>query len=81
MAQTSSRSLTLLSLLGARRSWSGRELADRLGVSTRTLRRDIEALRKLGYPARAVKDRTAATSSGPEASSPRRCSTTSRPSP
>lgn len=55
MARTSSRLLTLLSLLGARNVWSGRELADRLGVSTRTLRRDVESLRELGYPARAVK--------------------------
>jgi predicted DNA-binding transcriptional regulator YafY len=47
---TSSRLLTLLSLLQARRDWSGGELADRLGVSGRTVRRDVERLRRLGYP-------------------------------
>ena len=40
----------LLSLLQARRDWSGEELADRLGVSVRTVRRDVERLRTLGYP-------------------------------
>src|SRR5215217_6499884 len=47
---TSSRLLTLLSLLQARRDWPGNELADRLEVSGRTIRRDIERLRDLGYP-------------------------------
>jgi predicted DNA-binding transcriptional regulator YafY len=47
---TSSRLLTLLSLLQARRDWPGNELADRLEVSGRTIRRDIERLRELGYP-------------------------------
>jgi predicted DNA-binding transcriptional regulator YafY len=47
---TSSRLLTLLSLLQARRDWPGRELADRLEVSSRTIRRDVERLRELGYP-------------------------------
>ncbi|GAA3612537.1 WYL domain-containing protein [Nonomuraea rosea] len=55
MAATSSRLLRLLSLLGARPTWSGRELADRLGISTRTLRRDVESLRDLGYPVQALK--------------------------
>jgi predicted DNA-binding transcriptional regulator YafY len=50
MTETSSRLLTLLSLLQARRDWSGRELADRLEVSSRTIRRDVERLRGLGYP-------------------------------
>lgn len=50
MATTSSRLLTLLSLLQARRDWPGAELADRLEVSGRTVRRDIERLRELGYP-------------------------------
>ncbi len=50
VANTSSRMLRLLSLLQARRYWSGADLADRLGVSLRTLRRDIERLRDLGYP-------------------------------
>jgi predicted DNA-binding transcriptional regulator YafY len=47
---TSSRLLTLLSLLQGRRDWPGGELADRLGVSGRTIRRDVERLRELGYP-------------------------------
>jgi predicted DNA-binding transcriptional regulator YafY len=47
---TSSRLLSLLSLLQARRDWPGTELADRLEVSGRTIRRDIERLRELGYP-------------------------------
>ncbi|GAA0955432.1 helix-turn-helix transcriptional regulator [Actinocorallia libanotica] len=55
MATTSSRLLRLLSLLGARPNRSGRDLADRLGVSTRTLRRDVESLRELGYPVQALK--------------------------
>ena len=47
---TSSRLLTLLSLLQGRRDWPGIELADRLEVSARTIRRDVERLRTLGYP-------------------------------
>ncbi|MFJ9420326.1 helix-turn-helix transcriptional regulator [Streptomyces sp. NPDC101227] len=50
MATTSQRALRLLSLLGTRRQWPLRELADRLGVSERTVRRDIETLRRLDYP-------------------------------
>ena len=50
MSQTSSRLLELLSLLQARRDWPGNELARRLEVSGRTIRRDIERLRDLGYP-------------------------------
>src|SRR3954470_14567224 len=53
MAATSSRTLRLLSLLQAQRHWSGDELARRLGVSVRTLRRDVERLRDLGYPVEA----------------------------
>ncbi|MET9023650.1 YafY family protein [Actinopolymorpha sp. NPDC004070] len=50
MANTSSRTLRLLSLLQTHRYWPGQELADRLGVSVRTLRRDVDRLRELGYP-------------------------------
>ena len=50
MTETSSRLLELLSLLQARRDWPGAELADRLEVSGRTIRRDVERLRELGYP-------------------------------
>ena len=50
MANTSSRTLRLLSLLQTHRYWPGGELAARLEVSVRTLRRDVERLRDLGYP-------------------------------
>ena len=53
MANTSSRTLRLLSLLQTHRYWPGPELADRLGVSVRTLRRDVDRLRELGYPVEA----------------------------
>jgi predicted DNA-binding transcriptional regulator YafY len=47
--------LSLLSLLQVRRDWPGQLLAERLDVSPRTVRRDIERLRELGYPVRALK--------------------------
>ncbi|WP_248961242.1 helix-turn-helix transcriptional regulator [Sphaerisporangium perillae] len=50
MLETSARLLRLLSLLQSRRDWSGAELAERLGVDVRTVRRDIDKLRGLGYP-------------------------------
>lgn len=53
MANTSSRTLRLLSLLQSHRYWPGDELAGRLGVSRRTLRRDVDRLRELGYPVEA----------------------------
>jgi predicted DNA-binding transcriptional regulator YafY len=53
MADTSSRTLRLLSLLQNHRYWPGADLADRLGVSVRTLRRDVDRLRELGYPVEA----------------------------
>jgi predicted DNA-binding transcriptional regulator YafY len=53
MANTSTRTLRLLSLLQTHRYWPGTELAERLGVSVRTLRRDIDRLRELGYPVEA----------------------------
>src|ERR687884_1838068 len=52
--ETSSRLLELLSLLQARRDWPGGELAERLEVSGRTIRRDVERLRQLGYPVRSL---------------------------
>jgi predicted DNA-binding transcriptional regulator YafY len=54
MADTTARVLRLLTLLQAHRSWSGQQLIDRLEISERTLRRDIERLRELGYPVRAT---------------------------
>ncbi len=51
---TESRLLQLLALLQTRRDWAGTELADRLGVSCRTVRRDVERLRDLGYPVESV---------------------------
>jgi biotin operon repressor len=55
MTQASGRLLSLLSLLQARRDWPGRLLAERLNVTPRTVRRDIDRLRELGYPVVAVK--------------------------
>ncbi|MEV4125252.1 YafY family protein [Nocardia sp. NPDC049707] len=53
MTETAARLLRLLSLLQTRREWTGPELADRLGVTVRTVRRDIERLRELEYPVHA----------------------------
>ncbi|GAB3622089.1 YafY family protein [Mariniluteicoccus endophyticus] len=50
MTGPTQRALTLLSLLEARAVWPGPELAERLGVTTRTVRRDVDRLRELGYP-------------------------------
>ncbi|HUQ56655.1 transcriptional regulator [Lentzea sp.] len=50
---SSARLLKLLGLLQSRREWSGVELAERLGVTTRTVRRDVEKLRTLDYPVHA----------------------------
>ncbi|MGP0222861.1 MULTISPECIES: helix-turn-helix transcriptional regulator [unclassified Paenarthrobacter] len=50
MIQTSARLLQLLSLLQVRREWTGPALAERMGVTERTVRRDIDKLRNLGYP-------------------------------
>ena len=55
MHGTSARMLALLSLLQARPDWRGPELAQRLGVSDRTIRNDITRLRDLGYPVDAVR--------------------------
>lgn len=55
MASTSRRALRLLSLLGSRRLWSLRDLAARLDISERTVRRDLDVLRELGYPVTTVR--------------------------
>jgi predicted DNA-binding transcriptional regulator YafY len=55
MADTAARMLALLGLLQARSDWSGAELAERLGVTDRTIRKDIDRLRGLGYPVDAVR--------------------------
>ena len=55
MAATTSRALALLALLQTHRQWSGPVLATRLGVTERTLRRDIEQLRELGYAVAATR--------------------------
>ena len=53
MSQTTSRVLQLLGLLQSRRVWTGAELSERLGVTGRSVRRDVERLRELGYPVHA----------------------------
>jgi predicted DNA-binding transcriptional regulator YafY len=50
MLETSARLLQLLSLLQVRREWTGPALAERIGVTERTVRRDVGKLRSLGYP-------------------------------
>jgi predicted DNA-binding transcriptional regulator YafY len=54
MIETSARLLRLLSLLQIHRDWTGGELAERLGVTARTVRRDVGKLRDLGYPVEAA---------------------------
>lgn len=58
MLETSARLLRLLSLLQTPRAWPGSELAERLGVSGRTVRNDIDRLRELGYPVLAARGAT-----------------------
>ncbi len=53
MRDTTARVLSLLGLLQARSLWTGEELAARLGVTSRCVRRDVERLRELGYPVKA----------------------------
>src|SRR6202042_1070378 len=58
MLETSARLLRLLSLLQTPRDWTGTELAERLGVSARTVRNDVDKLRELGYPVLATRGPT-----------------------
>lgn len=58
--ETSARLLRLLTLLSSRRAWTGADLASRLEVTDRTLRRDVDRLRSLGYPVQS----TAGTAGG-----------------
>ncbi|WP_049570879.1 helix-turn-helix transcriptional regulator [Streptomyces sp. SBT349] len=55
MLETSARLLRLLSLLQTPREWTGNELAERLDVTSRTIRNDVERLRRLGYPVHATR--------------------------
>ena len=55
MRETSARLLALLGLLQTRGTWSGIELAEKVDVGARTLRKDVERLRDLGYPIEAVR--------------------------
>ena len=76
------RALLLLSLLQTHRFWPGAELTERLGVSARTLRRDVDRLRVARLPGRRhARARPAATASPPARTSRRCCSTTTKPSP
>ena len=52
--ETSERLLRLLGLLQRRRQWNAEQIADELGVTVRTVRRDVARLRDLGYPVAAV---------------------------
>lgn len=54
MSDTTARVLRLLNLLQSRPVWTGPELSAELGVTTRSIRRDVERLRELGYPVRAT---------------------------
>ena len=78
MSETSSRLLELLALLQARRDWPGAELAERLGVSARTIRRDVERLRELGYPVESVSGPAGGYRCGPGPRCRRCCSTRTR---
>jgi biotin operon repressor len=60
-AGTSGRLLTLLALLQRRPDWTGPEMADRLGVDIRMVRRDIERVRKLGYTVESTRSRSTST--------------------
>ncbi|GAB19816.1 putative DeoR family transcriptional regulator [Gordonia effusa NBRC 100432] len=58
MRETTSRLLSLLSLMQTKPEWTGADLAERLDVTTRTIRNDIDRLRELGYPVDAARGRS-----------------------
>jgi predicted DNA-binding transcriptional regulator YafY len=70
MLPTSARLLRLLGLLQTSRDWTGPQLAERLGVSTRTVRNDVEKLRSLGYPVHSTTGVTGGYRLGPGAALP-----------
>ncbi|MEW2577895.1 helix-turn-helix transcriptional regulator [Streptomyces syringium] len=70
MLETSARLLRLLSLLQAHREWSGPDLAERLGVTPRTVRRDVDRLRGLGYPVHSAPGTAGGYQLGPGAQLP-----------
>lgn len=70
MLDVSARLLELLSLLQSRHEWPGPELAERLAVSARTLRRDVDRLRSLGYPVKGTTGAAGGYRLGPGASLP-----------
>ncbi|HEX6356129.1 YafY family protein [Actinophytocola sp.] len=70
MKETSARLLRLLTLLQTRREWSGADLAERLGVTTRTIRRDVDKLRALDYPVHATSGTAGGYQLGPGAELP-----------
>ncbi|TKK88989.1 YafY family transcriptional regulator [Herbidospora galbida] len=70
MSDTAQRLLRLLSLLQTPRDWSGPELAERLGVTGRTVRNDVERLRGLGYPVEGIRGVTGGYRLGPGAELP-----------
>ena len=78
MSDTPARLLSLLSLLQTPREWPGSELADRLGVSLRTIRRDVDRLRDLGYPVHATHGRGRRLPARRRARRCRRCCSTTR---
>lgn len=70
MLPTSARLLRLLTLLSSRRTWTGGDLASRLEVTDRTLRRDIDKLRSLGYPVQSTAGAAGGYRLGPGADLP-----------
>ncbi len=81
MVQTSARLLKLLSLLQSRRFWTGGELARELAITERSVRRDVDRLRSLGYPVHAATGIGGGYQLGAGRSCRRCRSRTTRPSP